>query len=252
MKLVVQNLAVEYEDFGKGPVMLFLHGWQDDLHTFDALFPLLSPPWRIIALDLPGFGKSEMPKRAWRLSDFVSFVSAFLQKLDISPHVIIGHSFGGRVIIKGVAAKTFDPHKIILIAAAGRAKTRTARSLLFATVAKVGNIVTCIPPLYFWRNTLRKKLYMRAQSDYLAAGPLKETFLNIIREDLMAEVRNISVPTLLLWGSLDTQTPLSDGKTFARLIPGATLEVYKGAGHFVHRERTHEVAQSIKNFVKQS
>ena len=63
MKIIVKNLAIEYRDEGTGPVALFLHGWKDNLHTFDPLMPFLSDKLRIIRLDLPGFGESEISKR---------------------------------------------------------------------------------------------------------------------------------------------------------------------------------------------
>ena len=86
-------------------------------------------------------------------------------------------------------------------------------------------------------------------SDYLAAGPLKETFLNIISEDLSDSAKKITQPTLLIWGEDDTETPLSDGKKMAGLIPNSKLEVIKNAGHFVYKEKTAEVAESIRKFL---
>ncbi len=251
MKTIVNNLAVEYEDHGNGPVLLLLHGWQDNLHTFDKLFPILLKSWRVIALDLPGFGKSESPKTAWNLSVYVAFVKEFLKKIDVSPNVIIGHSFGGRIAIKGLSTKILAAHKVVLIASAGIAKTNTARSLLFTYAAKIGKVVTYIPPFFFYRNTLRKRLYDRSGSDYMNAGALKETFLNVVREDLSHDAESITIPVLLLWGSNDTQTPLSDGQKFARMIHGAKLQVFEGAGHFVHREKPKEVAQAIRSFAEQ-
>ena len=250
MRIIVQNLAIEYEDRGTGPVMLFLHGWKDDLHTFDALAPTFVGSWRIILLDLPGFGKSELLPNAWGLTEYVLFVQVFLEKLKVSPAVIVGHSFGGRILIKGLAMNVFEVQKAVLVASAGVAKLKTTRSLFFGAVAKFGKLVTVIPPFYFWRNTLRKKLYSLIGSDYFQAGALKETFLKVVREDLSLDAKKIAIPVLLVWGSLDTETPLSDAQKFARLIQGATLQVYEGTGHFVHREKATEVAQRIKHFVE--
>ena len=97
MKIIVQNLATEYLDEGNGKVVLFLHGWQDNLHTFDSLASLLSPTWRIVRLDLPGFGKSEVPKETGELDNYVQFVKDFINKLDIHVYALVGHSFGGQL-----------------------------------------------------------------------------------------------------------------------------------------------------------
>lgn len=249
MKVIVQNLAIEYEDEGQGPVMLFLHGWQDNLHTFDSLAPFFTSAQRVIRLDLPGFGKSQSLKGAWDLDNYVQFVSDFIQKLNIRVDALLGHSFGGRIAIKGAAARKFLPNKIILIGSAGLAKRRTLRNLVSLVLTKIGGLITYLPPLIFWRKQLRKRLYDFLGSDYLEAGPLKETFLKIISEDLSQGAKNLNIPTLLIWGENDAETPLKDGQKLSELIYGSELKVIAGAGHFVHREKPDQVVKFIKEFL---
>ena len=249
MKIIVQNLATEYLDEGVGQVLLFLHGWQDNFHTFDSLASLLSPTRRVIRLDLPGFGKSEVPKESWNLDNYVQFVKEFIEKLDIKVYALVGHSFGGRIAIKGEATKNLQAQKIILIGSAGIAKNRTFRNSLLKILAKIGGLITYIPPLIFWRKALRKRMYGFIGSDYLNTGKLKETFLKIISEDLSASARKITTPTLLIWGESDTETPLSDGKQLAGLIADSKLKVISGAGHFVHKEKSQEVAKLVQEFL---
>jgi len=249
MQIIVQNLATEYQDEGNGKVILLLHGWQDNLHTFDSLASLLSPTKRVIRLDLPGFGKSEMPKESWDLDGYVRFLKDFIQKLDLSVDTIIGHSFGGRIAIKGVSAKNLQPNKLMLISSAGIAGSRTFRNSTLKVLAKIGRWITYIPPLIFWREELRKKFYGLIGSDYLNTGPLKETFLKIISEDLSASAKEITTPALLIWGADDAETPLSDGEQLSRLIHDSRLEVISGAGHFAHREKPQEVAKLVQEFL---
>lgn len=249
MNVIINDIAVEYRDDGDGPVMLFLHGWQDDLHTFDAIAETLKNKWRIISVDLPGFGMSEMPKFAWDLAAYAEFVKDFVEKLSITPDILVGHSFGGRIAIKAVATKLLYSRKLILLASAGISKTNTPRNLFFAAIAKMGKLITLIPPFYFWRNQLRRKLYAWTGSDYLQSGPLLQgIFLNIIKEDVRFIAAQINIPTLLVWGKQDTETPISDGKRLAEIIPDATLEIIPGAGHFIHRQYPARVAELIQNF----
>lgn len=241
-------MATEYRDEGSGPAMLFLHGWQDNLHTFDSLVPLLSGDCRIVRLDLPGFGQSEAPRTAWHIDDYAAFVAEFVKKTGINVNLLIGHSLGGRIALKGMASKTFDAQKVVLIASAGIARRNSFRILFFRALAKIGRFVTVVPPFTFFRAALRRRLYQGLKSDYLSAGPLKETFLNIIAEDLSDSAKAITKPALLIWGSEDTETPLTDGQRLATLIPGAVLHVISRAGHFVHREKPAEVAELIRKF----
>ena len=80
MKIIVQNLATEYRDEGSGKTLIFLHGWQSNLHTFDNLASPLKNYYRVVRLDLPGFGGSEMPKETWDLNKYILFVCDFIQK----------------------------------------------------------------------------------------------------------------------------------------------------------------------------
>ena len=246
MRVLVDNLITEYQDEGSGPIILLLHGWGDNLRTFDALVPHLSSTRRIIRLDLPSFGKSEAPGKPWSLDDYVQFVADFIKKIDVSVDVLVGHSFGGRVAIKGISTNKLSARKIILMGSAGIARRRTFRNTAFAVLAKIGKILVLVPPLFFWRQELRRALYSFAGSDYVSSGALKETFLRVIAEDLGPSAEQIAVPTLLIWGANDTETPLSDGKRLSHMICNSRLEVIEGAGHFVHRDHPEKVARLMR------
>lgn len=248
MKILVNQIATEYADGGEGPVMLMLHGWKDTLHTFDPLLPELAKKFRVVRVDMPGFGASELPPAAWALDDYVDFVAAFIAKLDLSVEVLVGHSFGGRVNIKGVSRGTLIPHKIVLIASAGVAERKTLRNRSLKALAKVGKLAL-LPLPQRVKNSLRSRLYKNIQSDYENAGPLKETFVRVIAENLSAAAARIKTPTLLIWGSADTQTTLEEGARLSRLISGSRLEVIQAAGHFVHREHPEAVASMITEFI---
>lgn len=249
MKIIVNNLVVEYRDEGKGPVLLFLHGWKDSLRSFDPLIPLLVGSFRIVRVDLPGFGTSQLPGSAWDLNDYAEFVNAFINKLEIKVEGLVGHSFGGRVAIKGVATNTFSSNRLILMASAGVTKSLGMRKLLYKLIAKIGQALTIVPPFSFFRTQLRQKLYQHAGSDYLHAGPLKKIFINVTREDLSGYAKKITLPTLLIWGGKDMETPLADGKHLASLIPGAKLKIIESSGHFVHQENPTTVALLINKFL---
>jgi pimeloyl-ACP methyl ester carboxylesterase len=247
---IVDGVDAHFRDEGAGPVVLLLHGWGDTLATFDELIPELGAK-RFIRLDLPGFGASEPPRGAWDVSRYATFVRHFLDKLDVvEPDILVGHSFGGRIAIKGVASSTIKPKYLVLIASAGVAASRSARRSAFSILAKIGKILTALPPFSFFKERLRARLYrLTGSADYLRAGALKETFLNVVREDLRADAEKIKVPTLLVWGENDTETPLAEARTLEKAIANARLAIISGAGHFVHREMPKDVAESINTFI---
>ncbi len=249
MKTIVNNIALEYMDEGQGPVLFFMHGWQDNLSTFEAIKNQLVAKYRVIRLDLPGFGYSDTPVTAWNLDNYIDCVSAFLQKMEVSPRAIVSHSFGGRITIKGIAIGKIKTEKVVLIASAGLSKRFTIKNLAIKIISKVVGVALRIPGISFWRDRVRNTFYKVIKSDYINAGALQNIFLNIIKEDLAKFAPQLQNETLLIWGDKDTATPIADGKRLAKLIPNSRLEILHGSSHFVHREKSEEVAKLILDFV---
>ena len=108
MLIDINDLRIKYidegEDDGRG-VILLLHGWGSNITLFKNIVDMLSPHMRVVAPDMAGFGESDEPKRPWCVDDYVDFIGTFCKKLGITPTVVLGHSFGGRVIIKAVTRK---------------------------------------------------------------------------------------------------------------------------------------------------
>ena len=201
-------------------------------------------------LDIQGFGQIETPQNMqWNLGYYACFVKDFIHKLGFDVDVLLGHSFGGRIVIKMSATNILHARKNILIASSCISKCRTWRNSILTVIAKIGRIATDLPPFTRWKRALRHAIYKRIGSDYFAAGALKDTFLNIIKEDLSSAASAITTPTLLIWGERDTKTPMSDGARLSQLIHNARLHVINGAGHFVHKEDPQRVAALIRKFL---
>lgn len=246
MKIIVKNLAIEYDDIGFGKEILMLHGWGTDMHSFNPLIRKLSG-YRIIRLDLPGFGSSEIKKK-WNLSDYVNFVKDFLSKLDLRPSIIIGHSFGGRIIIKGVGSGIFNPEKIVLISPAG-VSSFNLKIFLIKIFSKFFKFILFVPPLVFWKNSIRKNFYKHIKSEYMDNPDMKDTFSAVVSENLTSYAKNIKQKTILIWGEKDQITPLSDGKFLNKVLSNSKLEIVENTGHFSFVEDPDRVARLINDFI---
>jgi pimeloyl-ACP methyl ester carboxylesterase len=102
--------------------------------------------------------------------------------------------------------------------------------------------------------TLRTRLQERynqryASDDYLNAGPLRDTFVRVINEDLTDCARRVQAPTVLIWGDQDDDTPLWHGRRLEELIPDAGLIVFEGAGHFAYLERLSDFVRIVDHFL---
>ena len=117
----VNGIKINYEEKGEGDLIVLLHGWGSNIGLFANLIDLLAPKYKVVAMDMPGFGKSDEPPAAWEVSDYVQFVIDFLKDYDNKEIMFLGHSFGGRVIIK-LNSRTdlpFTVSKVILVDSAG-------------------------------------------------------------------------------------------------------------------------------------
>lgn len=254
MNIVVDGVLTHYEVSGdaKKPVALLLHGWAADSKSLAGLAAHLQAHYYVVRIDLPGFGGTEKPPADWHIADYANFVRDAAAKMGLNKiGLLVGHSFGGRITIKAVATGVLAPQKVVLLGSGGITHSRDARNLVYKTIAKTGKAVTSLPGLRAFQSRLKRALYKSAGStDYLNAGAMKQIFLHSINEDLREDAASISVPTLLIWGERDDQTPPADGRLLAEAIPGAELHIIAQAGHYVQLDAPHEVTRLIDRFLQ--
>jgi len=223
--------------------IIFLHGWGLSSEVFKPLSYYMKDDFFVYAPDLPGFGKSPIEK-PMTLKDYADFIYKFIRDNNIKEPIIVGHSFGGVAAIELAILYPESMSKLILVGATAIRKPNLKIKLL----RKIAGILK-----YFFPKKTRKfilKLFQLDASDYaLIAKPhLKETFKNIINENLAPELQLIKIPVLVIWGEKDAVTPLSEGKLIAETIPDAKLVVVKNAGHFLFLEKPDEFITLIKEF----
>jgi pimeloyl-ACP methyl ester carboxylesterase len=249
MQVIVNGLMTNYERKGSGKAVVLLHGWGDDLTTFRQLSAMLAGAFDVIAVDLPGFGKTETPKNDWKLDDFALFTADFLRKIGIKEtYAVIGHSNGGAVAIRGVASGKLSPDRLVLLASSGIRGEYKGRNKALRLITKTGKLLTAPLPKRA-KKRLQRTVYSTVGSDMLVAENMQETFKLVVTDDVQNDAATIEVPTLLIYGSNDTATPQRYGERFATLIPKSKLEIIKGAGHFVHHQHADDVGQLVTEFL---
>lgn len=249
-QVVVDSLITRYKVSGKGKVVLLLHGWGDQAAGLKDLQAALSKQYKVVALDLPGFGGTQAPASDWDLSDYSGFVSGFLSKIgDKKIHAVIGHSNGGAIAVRGLANGDLKADKLVLMAAAGIRGTTNTRNKALRLIAKTGKALTSPLPKSV-KNRLRRKAYQTIGSDMLVAEHLQGTFKKIVADDVRADASKLKLPTLLLYGGNDEATPAWYGQTYHELITGSKLEVLPETGHFIHLEQPKTVTAEIEEFLK--
>jgi len=233
-------------------LLFILPGWKERSISFSKLSSLLKAKnIKVKIINFPFFYGKEGHISPLRLQDFAEFVLREIKKGERKVS-IFGHSFGGRVAIKIASHHPEKVDKLILCDAAG-IKRRSLKKITFWFLAKIGGAIFSLPLFRRRSSEARDFLYKLARErDYLKTkGALKETFRNIIGEDLTPLLPKIKAKTLIIWGKNDKTTPLKDGQLMERLISNSRLVILENTGHNPHRENSERLAEEILKFLKE-
>ncbi|MEG2949301.1 MAG: alpha/beta hydrolase [Clostridia bacterium] len=260
MELTIRDcrIFVRYhlKDNGTGPAILLLHGWGCDGSIFSFIESELSQNASTLSLDFPGHGQSDEPPEPWGVSDYAEQVFLLLQELSIPKVKIIAHSFGGRVAIYLAALHPEAVDQLVITGGAGirkpATKSQQRRQKQFKQMSAILTVLGNIRPLSAmvneWQSALRKQF---GSADYNKLDEnMRRTFVKVISEDLLPMLSSILAPTLLVWGSDDTETPLWMGEQMEQSIPDAGLVIFEGRSHFAFIEEWQRFTLIVKQFFK--
>lgn len=253
MYIELNGLKVHYEIRGEGKEVLVLHGWGANIGTCGSIINQLSNHFKVIALDFPGFGESQEPQSVWGTAEYGELVRQFLDALGVRKPILIGHSFGGRVIAYLAGKLKVRAHKIVLIDSAG---IKPKRGLSYYYRVYSFKLMKNTVKLLFSEEK-SGKIIAKARSkhgsmDYRSAsGIMRSVLVKTVNEDMRQYLPEISAPVLLIWGENDADTPVSDGKLMEKLIPDAGLVVLKNAGHFSYLDKAHEFNIIVDHFLRE-
>ncbi|MDE5646865.1 MAG: alpha/beta hydrolase [Muribaculaceae bacterium] len=243
--------TLRYTVQGDGHPMIVMHGWGCTAETMASVSRLaVSAGWKVYTVDFPGFGKSTEPTDVWGVEEYTRLIEALAAHEHIENPALAGHSFGGRIGI--VYASRNKTDRMILIDAAGVKPSRPISYYLKVYSFKASKLAL---RLFYGRERSMEMIERRRQragsADYLAASPKMRMILSkVVNEDLKHLMPEIKAPTLLIWGTADTATPLSDAKTMEKLIPDAGLVAIEGAGHYSFLDAPGIFGAAFTNFLK--
>jgi pimeloyl-ACP methyl ester carboxylesterase len=253
----IDGTKVNYVDIGSGdqPPVVFVHGlggqWQNWLENV----PRAAQERRVIALDLPGFGLSPMPRDEITIPRYGRTVNALCDRLGLGLVKLVGNSMGGFISAEVAIQFPQRVDRLILVSAAGI----TSADLDRRPVLTVGRIATA---LTHWSAPLDRKIASRAKARHLALAfvarhpsllkpdfayegffkgtgkpGFNDALLACLDYDFRERLPEIGVPTLIVWGEQDSIIPVKDAHEFERLIPDSRKVVLAQTGHISMAER---------------
>lgn len=230
------DLKMYYEKYGDNKKsIIILPGWGETRKTFNFMIQFLKNYYTVYIVDYPGFGNSKMPNRNLTIYDYSDLIHEWINSLKLDNPVLIGHSFGGRIITVLTGYYQYNYKNVIMLNAAGIKPKRTIISKCKTFIYKLLNKLSNILPA---KNKEKFKNYLFshfASSDYQNLDiNMRQTFKNVVNEDLQPYLKYIKAKVLLIWGNKDEATPLKDGNTMHKLIPNSELIVLNGMDHFTY------------------
>jgi pimeloyl-ACP methyl ester carboxylesterase len=261
-------------DIGEGPALIFVHGlsgcWQNWLENI----PYFAREYRVIALDLPGFGQSQMPVEPITVSGYARQLDELYRALGIDSATIVGTSLGGFV---GADFAIRYPHRVerlVLVAAAGlsmehmlsernRGLRARIENVVFFSTTRLASHQRPVVHSAFMRRPLMRRLMLllvAAHPERLPAPLIAEQLHDaqrpgfddaleaMVRYPIRDRLGEIACPTLIVWGELDRLVPPRDADEFEWLIRDARKVIYEDTGHMVMLERPARFNADLRAF----
>ena len=200
----IKNTNIYYLDYGnpEGNAIILLHGWGQNTEMMDMLGKPFSNKYRIINIDLPGFGKSDEPDFSWSLDDYTDMLQELITKLKLKNVILIGHSFGGRLAIK--YAGSHKVKKVVLLGSPFRPKQKRSKK------EKILKFLKKVPLLNKLEGWAKERIGSR---DYRQASPImRDVLVKAVNEDLTEYAKKITAPTLIIFGTNDLEVPITEAQ----------------------------------------
>lgn len=179
----------------------------------------------VYAFDFKGFGDNVPMQKPYALDDYISDTAEYMYKHSLNCPFVVAHSFGARVVVKFSSERYCENAPFSKIVLTGPAGLKPRFSLKKAVKRRV--FKTLKP---FLSEDKKSRFY---SSDYLALSPvMRESFIKIVNEHLDTSAKKITVPTLIICGEEDKETPPYMAKRYHDYIKNSKLKIIKSAGHF--------------------
>lgn len=237
------SIFADHRD-GDPPCLLALHGWGRDRRDMSLL--LDATGYKSVAPDLPGFGASAAPSRAWGAVSYAAALAEAVVGDNGAPYVVVGHSFGGRV---GVCLAANYPELVSGLVLMGVPLLRLGaanRPSLRYRLIRASSRMRLLPPSRL--EAARRRL---GSDDYRAAsGVMRDVLVRVVNEDYRAELERIRCPVALVWGAQDRVVPpLVASRAVEHIDQVALLTHVEGAGHDVHVDAPKDVVRAVSAVV---
>ena len=245
--------------------LILLHGMSSSLNTWDSVAYYLKDQRRVISVDLPGFGMTgPNPQNDYNFKVYNEFLDSLTARLGINRFVLAGNSMGGAISWNYAVTHPKRLTQLILIDAAGYPKTKEKGSLgfLIASTPVLNNLLLYFTPKVLVRKSLESIYFDQSRvtdeqvtryHDIVVREGNRAAALEIFKGSFgkpLGQIKDVHVPTLILWGDHDFVIDVSNADRFEKDIVGSKKVIFSNVGHVPMEEIPQRVAQEIKTLIQ--
>ena len=261
-----KGAEIHYVDEGSGFPVLMIHGFGGAYTNFSKLSDLMKNDYRVIRIDLPGFGLSDFPpvkEGENYLGDYAEYISFILDTLHLDSVYVIGNSMGGAVTWMSAVNHPEKVKKIVLLDPAGYDSEQIANKLAMFKFKSVRNIFGKGMPLfmswqgirtaYYRDNEIKEENVIRNNEFTNREGNITH-MLNLALSKQFPDtalIQQVHTPTLIVWGTEDEIIPLSHAERFHRDIKGSELALIDSCGHCPMMEDAEKTKDLVEKFFRE-
>lgn len=273
-KTVLSNPSIAFVDVGKGEkTIVLVHGLASNAGFWRYAIPELSKNYRVIAVDLPGYGKSQKDAYPYSMTFYAEQIKRLADELKLDKFILVGHSMGGQIAITFSLKYPERLEKLVLASPAGIEEFEQGEGDWLRSVMTVSGVKKTTEDgirknlamnFYSWNDKWEWMVEERVRM--IKAKDFGEFCYTVVRsvnamldEPTFDKIKNISVPTLIVYGKYDGLIPnpyLNPGFTAdvfqwgAKQIPNCKLHEIDNCGHMLQIEHPHEFSNAVLDFIK--
>ena len=264
VRLPKSGVELFFYDTGNldAPTVLLVHGLGDEADTWRYILPSLAETQRVLAPDLPGFGRSDKPRRNYSIAFYTSVLFELMDVLQIEKAQWVGHSMGAVIVQSAALLQPQRVSQLVLISGglAANATRLSWRTLLFL-IPRLGewvynglrkdaqkayrSLLSYYRSLQDFAQQERDFLFLRVNQRVWSDGQ-RDAFLSALRslaawlpgqqKTLPDRLAGFRIPTVIIWGDADQVNPVGNGRALSALMQSARLQIVPLGGHNLHQE----------------